>query len=147
MPTDFLSTGFRNANHPMPSDKIRNQKLAEKANELYWSSGRSVNQLAQELDLSKSVLYSMVRPLSVESPCPVCRTELVFANRTAMEKTLASCPGCDFSGPPPEPNQKPKEPSDTGTRPWLAHGGSGRLFWGSVLLGIAASLFLVSRRR
>jgi len=131
----------------MPSDKIHNQKLAEKANELYWSSGRSVNQLTKELDLSKSVFYGMLRPLSVKSPCPICRTELTFANRTAMEKGLASCSACDFLGPPPESRPERKEPSDRGVRPRPASGGLGRLFWGSVLLGIAASLFLVSRRR
>jgi len=34
----------------MPSHKVHDHKLAEKANELYWHSGRSVNQIAEELD-------------------------------------------------------------------------------------------------
>ncbi len=132
----------------MPSDKVRDHKLAERANELYWRSGRSVNQVAEELDLSKSVLYGMVRPLPVESPCPTCQTELVFANRTAMEKGLTSCPACDFSGPRPEPSQVPSVPSDLVPRTLAPHSGrSGRLFWGSVLLGIAVGLYFASRRR
>ena len=132
----------------MPSNKVRDHKLAERANELYWRSGRSVNQVAEELDLSKSVLYGMVRPLPVESPCPTCQTELVFANRTAMEKGLTSCPACDFSGPRPEPSQALSVPPDVGPRRLAAHsGGAGRLFWGSVLLGIAVGLYFASRRR
>lgn len=132
----------------MPSHKVHNHKLAEKANELYWRSGQSVNQIAEELDLSKSVLYGMVRPLPAERPCPVCQAELVFANRTAMEKNLTSCPACDFSGARPEPSQAASVPADPVPRTLARHsGGSGRLLWGSVFLGIAAGLYFAGRRR
>ncbi len=97
----------------MPSSDIRDQKLADRANELYWRSGRSVNQLAEEMDLSKSRLYGLVRPLPAGGPCPECQTELVFPNRTAMEKGFVRCPDCSFDSPadgPPttaEPSSKP----------------------------------------
>ena len=43
----------------MPSKKSDDQKLADQANDLYWRSGRSVNQIAEEMDLSKSGLYAL----------------------------------------------------------------------------------------
>jgi hypothetical protein len=132
----------------MPSHKVHDHKLAEKANELYWHSGRSVNQIAEELDLSKSVLYGMVRPLPAERPCPACQAELVFANRTAMEKKITSCPACDFSGARPEPTEATSAPMDPTPRTLAPYsGGSGRLFWGSMFLGIAAALYFTGRRR
>jgi hypothetical protein len=39
------------------------EKTLEAANELYWGSEKSVNQIADELDLSKGALYGLIRPL------------------------------------------------------------------------------------
>jgi len=68
--------------------------LTQRANALYWESDRSVNQIADAMDLSKGMLYGMIRPLSAELPCPRCSTALEFANRTARERGLLSCPAC-----------------------------------------------------
>ena len=68
--------------------------LTQRANELYWESDRSVNQIADEMDLSKGMLYGLIRPLPAELPCPRCSTGLEFANRTARERGLLSCPSC-----------------------------------------------------
>jgi len=38
----------------------------DRANELYWGSDRSVNQIADDLDLSKGALYEMIRPSPVD---------------------------------------------------------------------------------
>jgi predicted DNA-binding protein YlxM (UPF0122 family) len=46
----------------------------DRANELYWGSDRSVNQIADELDLSKGALYGMIRPLPAALACPECGT-------------------------------------------------------------------------
>ncbi len=46
----------------MPSKKSDDRKLANQANELYWQSGQSVNQIAEVMDLSKSGLYALFRP-------------------------------------------------------------------------------------
>ena len=82
----------------MPSNKTEDQELSARANELYWRSGQSVNQIAEEMDLSKSRLYGLVQPLPVGSPCPECQAELLFPNRTAKEKGFVSCSECGFEG-------------------------------------------------
>src|SRR5262245_18188893 len=65
-----------------------------RANELYWGSNKSVNQIADELELSKGMLYGMIRPLPAELSCPRCSTGMEFANRTARERGLITCPSC-----------------------------------------------------
>jgi hypothetical protein len=74
---------------PRPSDS-----LTQRANALYWESDRSVNQIAGEMDLSKGMLYGMIHPLPAELPCPRCSTGLEYANRTARDRGLLSCPAC-----------------------------------------------------
>ncbi|HEX9886966.1 MAG TPA: hypothetical protein VGA70_10790 [Longimicrobiales bacterium] len=70
--------------------------LQEQANELYWGSDASVNQLAESLDLSKGALYNLVRPLPVGLPCPRCGTEMEYPNRTARHKGFITCPSCEL---------------------------------------------------
>ena len=65
-----------------------------RANELYWESDKSVNQIADEMELSKGMLYGMIRPLRTGLPCPRCSAELEYANRTARERGLISCRSC-----------------------------------------------------
>lgn len=65
-----------------------------RANELYWESDESVNQIADDLELSKGTLYGMIHPRQAGLPCPECRAGMVFANRTARDKGLLSCPAC-----------------------------------------------------
>ena len=65
-----------------------------RANELYWESDKSVNQIADELELSKGMLYGMIRPLPAGLPCPRCSSDLEYANRTARERGLITCRTC-----------------------------------------------------
>ncbi|MBW3533600.1 MAG: hypothetical protein KY453_00060 [Gemmatimonadetes bacterium] len=65
-----------------------------RANELYWESDESVNQIADDLELSKGTLYGMIHPRDAGLPCPECRGGMVFANRTARDKGLLNCPEC-----------------------------------------------------
>ena len=65
-----------------------------RANELYWSSDKSVNQIADEMELSKGMLYGMIRPLPTQRPCPRCAATMEYANRTARERGLITCPAC-----------------------------------------------------
>jgi len=159
----------------MPSKKSDDRKLANQANELYWQSGQSVNQIAEVMDLSKSGLYALIRPLPAERACPECGEGLVFPNRTTEHKAIASCLECEYvaevSGPgfetrPPKkravrsstPATKPNgeaqvdlEPGRVGTalrktsdgRSWK----SNRVLWASVLLGVAAGLYVTRRSR
>jgi hypothetical protein len=70
----------------------------DRANELYWGSDRSVNQIAEDLDLSKGALYGMIRPLPAAMGCPACGSEVVHPNRTAKERGVVDCPSCGWDG-------------------------------------------------
>jgi len=69
-------------------------RLVEKANSLYWESDISVNEIAEQLDLSKGALYGVVEPLDAGAHCPECGGALEFPNRTARDKGLVTCPAC-----------------------------------------------------
>ncbi len=171
----------------MPSKNSDDQKLADQANELYWRSGQSVNQIAESMDLSKGGLYALIRPLRAGGACPECGDELVFPNRTAEQRAMGSCVGCQFvgqfvgeivgehrgeaseSGSQARRKKKPAvrrraaeartdgeavsgleaglgdtTPRKSGVgRTWK----SSRTLWGSVLLGVAAGLYITRRSR
>lgn len=65
-----------------------------RANDLYWNSGASVNQLARELELSKGALYEIIRPMASGLPCPCGGGEMAYTNRTARERGFVSCTTC-----------------------------------------------------
>ena len=160
---------------PMPSKKSDDQKLADRANELYWRSKQSVNQIAEAMDLSKSGLYALIRPLPAGGGCPECGEGLVFPNRTTNNKAIASCPGCEYVGDVPAPGSEVAPPKRRAARRRTAgahpegkagsdlqsepdgsalrksRGGrswkSNRVLWGSVLLGIAAGWYVTRRSR
>ena len=75
------------------------------ANELYWGSDRSVNQIANELDLSKGALYEMIRPLAAGVGCPLCGAEAVHPNRTAKDRGRVDCAACGWDGTEDEAHQ------------------------------------------
>ena len=74
------------------------------ANELYWGSKQSVNKIAEKLELSKSALYDMISPKPLDLSCPLCGEGVVYANRTASEKGLATCPERQWEGPENDTN-------------------------------------------
>ncbi len=127
------------------------------------------------MDLSKSGLYALIRPLPAERACPECGEGLVFSNRTTEHKAIASCLACDYvseaggadlDGRPTKrrvarrprstavPSGEPARDLDgvdgeaalrktTGGRSWR----SNRVLWASVLLGVAAGLYVTRRVR
>jgi hypothetical protein len=138
---------------------------AASANELYWGSDRSVNQIAEALDLSKGALYGLIRPLASGRSCPVCGGEVVWANRTAQVRGRLSCPDCAWEGTADEagddevaaatptlPELWRKAPAvedrEHGSRV-LFDGNRSRTVIGGALLGAAVGLALVfwARRR
>lgn len=66
----------------------------DRANQLYWESDRSVNDIAEEMELSKGMLYQLIEPLDAAADCPECGGALEFANRTALDRGLMQCPDC-----------------------------------------------------
>ena len=82
----------------MSAQKDSNSAVAA-ANELYWGSGQSVNKIAENLELSKSALYDMIRPQPLGLSCPLCAAEVASSNRTAKDKRVATCAECGWEGP------------------------------------------------
>ena len=129
------------------------------ANELYWSSELSVNQIAEQLDLSKGTLYGMIQPLPSGLWCPDCGFKGVYPNRTAKERGHVTCPECGWDG---EEDAAESDGSDSALSvpsaeeggieppPASAMGlGRKRVLVGGALVGAAAGLALVfwARRR
>ncbi len=128
-----------------------------RANQLYWESDESVNQIAEDLGLSKGTLYGVIEPLPSGLACPVCDTELVYPNRTARERGIVGCPSCGFEG---DEEEAEVDPAVAAPRAVGRAVGSGIAAWdeldatrkrtvvGGALLGAAAGLAMVlwSRR-
>lgn len=74
------------------------REVVRKANELYWESDRSVNQIADDLELSKGALYGIIEPETSGLGCPLCGDDVVYSNRTAKDKGMLDCPTCDWDG-------------------------------------------------
>ncbi len=82
---------------------------AVRANALYWESDRSVNQIADELDLSKGMLYGLIRPLTAEISCPRCSSAMEYTNRTARERGLVTCASCGLEREEAALRDRPRE--------------------------------------
>ena len=71
----------------------------ERVNELYWESDRTVEEIVKELGVSRSALYSAVRPQDAATECPECGDAMVYTNRSNREAHTATCPGCATEAP------------------------------------------------
>lgn len=93
--------------------------VAAKANDLYWTSGDSVNQIAEHLELSKGALYAAIEPLVSGLGCPLCGDEVGYSNRTARDRKQLDCTTCDWDGSPDETmglSQPDEDPTETRRR-------------------------------
>ena len=135
------------------------RETERKANDLYWGSQSSVNQIAEALDLSKGTLYGLIRPLPSGLTCPDCGQEAVYPNRTAKERSLVACPSCGWEGDEMDADGGSGEGSvalpdlsdavDDVAPPLVMAGDRRRVMVGGALLGAAVGLALViwARRR
>ena len=127
------------------------------ANRLYWDSERSVNRIAEELDVSKGTLYGMIQPLRSGLPCPECRTELDYPNRTARDRGFLACPACGLEEEAELVREAWRERpevagsvSDADGRPERSARATsdladpaGRSLMGAALVGVAAAFLLI----
>jgi len=130
--------------------------LEERANEVYWNSDTSVNQIADEFDLSKGALYALIRPLPAGVPCPECSSEMAYPNRTARDKGTLTCLSCGDEGES-DSIQAPRarEPEVGRQRRGTEAGAAtssealSRIVLGTALLGVATGIALTlwARRR
>ncbi len=137
------------------SGAAADQETERKANELYWGSDWSVNQIAGELNLSKGVLYGIIRPRPSGLACPMCGEEVSYPNRTAKERGLVACASCGWAGEEMEADLTGAEAGELDDEeivmpPIHLSTARQRVLLGGVLLGAAAGLALVlwaQRRR
>ena len=142
--------------------QAHSDRLAPKANQLYWQTDRPAGQLASELGVSRSKFYAMIEPLELEGSCETCGGGLVFGSRTDREAGRARCSECAaIVQVPPEVAAVagPLEPSqDTDQRPApdaetasdLATGeGQPPVIWWSAAAGLVFGLLTAAwlRRR
>ncbi|HEV2131871.1 MAG TPA: hypothetical protein VGR27_12240 [Longimicrobiaceae bacterium] len=71
------------------------ESLHDQANDLYWNSSETVDQLAARLGMSRNALYASVKPIPAGGTCPHCGEPLVFTNRSSRAAGKATCPGCE----------------------------------------------------
>jgi len=71
----------------------------ERANELYWNSARTVDEIVKELKISRGALYAAVRPQDAATSCPECGDAMVFTNRSNREAHAATCSSCATEAP------------------------------------------------
>ncbi len=80
----------------MKTKEQDSELLTAEVNRLYWESDTSVNQIGEELGLSKGALYGILRPLLAGLPCIKCGEEMAYPNRTARDKGFVACSSCEY---------------------------------------------------
>ena len=140
----------------MDSIPSSDAELKLRANDAYWQSDASVNELADRFDLSKSALYSLIAPLPAPGSCPNCKGRVEYPNRTARDKALVQCPACGFEGSAAEAAATPTadlledpgaglDPAPRGLNQpstWLGNPPERHLWLGGMLLGVAGVIML-----
>ena len=80
----------------MKTNQQDSELLTAEVNRLYWESDTSVNQIGEELGLSKGALYGILRPFPAGLPCIKCGEEMAYPNRTARDKGFVACSSCGY---------------------------------------------------
>jgi hypothetical protein len=75
----------------MNESDVEGEGIGDLAHDLYWSSDRSVNSIADELGLSKGGLYQHILPIPTAGVCPRCGGGVGYFNRTARERSEPTC--------------------------------------------------------
>ncbi len=71
--------------------------LLRRANELYWRSPDTVDQVAEQVGLTRNALYGAIRPEGTGAECPSCGEDLIFPNRSTRSAGRGLCLGCNQS--------------------------------------------------
>lgn len=111
--------------------------LAERANELYWSASMTVDDIVEELGISRSSLYSSIEPLPAGLICADCHERMVFTNRTMRDRGVAVCPNCGRESEPGEAQgEAPEEGAAADEERTVEDDESGEAVWISRIASI-----------
>jgi hypothetical protein len=78
----------------MTIDRIASEITDARLNELYWSSGYTIDEILNELGIARNTLYASIEPLGTGRSCVPCGAELVFTNRTSRAAGSEVCLHC-----------------------------------------------------
>jgi len=142
----------------MAAGESESPALRKKLNRLYWTSDRSVNQITDDLGVSKGTLYEVVEPAASGLACPDCGREMVYENRTARDRGALTCPECGRDADRSEIDESVEPAASarhgrSGGVPYAPGARAGdrtaltRIVAGTALLGVAAGIALVTALR
>lgn len=77
--------------------------IESRLNQLYWNSGRTIDEIVEDLGVSRNLLYSSIDPIPAGSLCPMCTGMLVFTNRTSRASGSGTCESCGMESEVAEP--------------------------------------------
>lgn len=98
---------------------------AQRVNEMYWSGTATVDDIVAELGISRSALYAAIEPVPAGMVCADCQERMVFTNRTARDRGVASCPGCGRVSERAEAGGERGASDSAGVEPGDVRGGDG----------------------
>lgn len=78
------------------------ESAGDRANELYWSSPLTVDDIVADLGISRSTLYGAIEPVPAGLVCADCQERMVHGNRTMRDRGIAACPSCGRETAPGE---------------------------------------------
>ena len=84
----------------MSEDATATDVWVERANDLYWTSDMTVDEIVDDLGVSRTSLYAAIEPIPAGLVCTDCDERMVFTNRTARDRGLATCPSCGRESEP-----------------------------------------------
>lgn len=73
---------------------VGDQQGADRLNELYWNSDRTVGDITDELGMSRNALYTAIHPLAAGATCADCGERMVYTNRTRRDSNAPVCRSC-----------------------------------------------------
>lgn len=100
--------------------------LHREANDLYWNSADTVDEVAVRLGMSRNALYASIRPAAAPGACTTCGDTLVFANRSSRASGQATCSGCSATVRIPGATAAGSEEAGLPTRSGWTDGTDGR---------------------
>ena len=76
-------------------ERVRNEPPADadRVNDLYWASERTVDEIVADLAIGRSTLYAALEPLQIGVLCE-CGGTFAFANRMSRSAGRAFCLDC-----------------------------------------------------